>query len=476
MRTEHDLRHYQVTGVEHAVTHPYAGLFLEMGLGKTITTLTAIVRLQRAGQVRKALIIAPKRVAESVWHTEAANWSHTRHLVFSHVLGDARKRKAALEAKADIYLINRENVSWLSAHWGGAFPMDMLVIDELSSFKSHSSARFKALKIMRPRIQRIVGLTGTPMPNSLLDLWPQIYLLDMGERLGRTIGHYRDKYFIPNQRNGHVVYNYKMRKPEDADIFGDDINEAEIFNKISDICISMKAEDYLELPKRLDQLVEIDLTPDLRRQYDEFEETQVLAMKDTLQSDIEQTGAISAINAAALTGKLLQFCNGAVYREDRSYYEVHTLKLEALAEDLEAAQGEPYLLFYQYQHDVERIMSQLREYRPHLMDRKHTLRDVEAWNKGEIPFMLLHTKSGGHGLNLQYGGHVMGWFGRPWSLEDYQQGVARVDRQGQIHTVINRTYLVRDTMEEDVIKSLDAKDGRQSRLMEAIKARVAKYL
>ena len=476
MRTEHDLRHYQVTGVEHAVTHPYAGLFLEMGLGKTITTLTAIVRLQRAGQVRKALIIAPKRVAESVWHTEAANWSHTRHLVFSHVLGDARKRKAALEAKADIYLINRENVSWLSAHWGGAFPMDMLVIDELSSFKSHSSARFKALKIMRPRIQRIVGLTGTPMPNSLLDLWPQIYLLDMGERLGRTIGHYRDKYFIPNQRNGHVVYNYKMRKAEDAEIFGDDINEAEIFNKISDICISMKAEDYLELPKRLDQLVEIDLTPDLRRQYDEFEATQVLAMRDALQSDLDSTGTISAINAAALTGKLLQFCNGAAYREDKSYYETHTLKIEAVAEVLEALQGEPFLLFYQYQHDVARIMRDLKQYKPHLMDKKDTMGEIQRWNRKEISFMLLHPKSGGHGLNLQYGCNHLGWFGRPWPTEDYDQGLKRVDRGGQTKPVFNHSFIMRDTMEDAVLIRYDKKSGQQQRCMNAIKARIEKYL
>lgn len=476
MRTEQDLRHYQVTGVEHAVAHPYAGLFLQMGLGKTITTLTAIVRLQRAGQVRKVLIVAPKRVSESVWHTEAANWTHTAHLTFSHVLGNERKRKAALEAEADIYLINRENVAWLQSHWGGAFPMDMMVIDELSSFKSHTSARFKALKIMRPRIPRLIGLTGTPMPNSLLDLWPQVYLLDMGERLGRTIGHYRDKYFIPNQRNGQVVYNYKVRKPEDAEVFGDNVNELEIFNKIGDICISMKTEDYLELPKRLDQLVEIDMPADIRKQYDDFEETQVLAMRESLQKDIDTSGTISAVNAAALTGKLLQFCNGAVYKEDRSYVEVHALKLDALAEDLEASQGDPFLLFYQYQHDVDRIQRYLKAFNPHLMDRQHTLRDVEKWNAGEIPFMMLHTKSGGHGLNLQYGGHVMGWFGRPWSLEDYQQGVARVDRQGQTKTVVNRTYLMRGTMEEDVIKSLDLKDSRQIRLMEAIKARIEKYL
>ena len=472
---ESNLHDYQSHSVDHILKHTYSALFLSMGLGKTVSTLTAINRLKYdAFEVEKVLIIAPKRVAESVWHTEAQKWDHLKHLSFSLVLGNERKRKEALKADVDIYVINRENVVWLQAYLGGAFPYDMLVIDELSSFKSAKSARFKSLRILRPRIKRVVGLTGTPMPNGLLDLWPQLYLLDQGERLGKTIGSYQAKYFNPGKRNGHVVFNYNLKKEkEDVDVLGSDINEKEIFDKIGDICISMKAADYLDLPKRLDQIVEITLPPELMRQYEAFERDTVLsyAASEGITGD-----EISAPHAAALTGKLLQFANGAVYRDDKSYLEIHSCKIEALEADLEAANGSPMLVFYQFQSDAERIMKQLAAYHPHRFDPKHTLRDVEAWNRGEIPFMLTHAASAGHGLNLQYGGHLLWWFGRPWSLELYQQGVTRVDRQGQRYPVINRTGIVKGTMEEDVIKSLERKDAGQEALMQAVKARIAKYL
>lgn len=470
---ESNLYPYQQVAAQHIYDNPHAALLLDMGLGKTVSTLTTVNRLKYDDfTVDKVLIIAPKRVAESVWHTEAQKWDHLKHLTFSLVLGNERKRKEALNAKADIYVINRENVVWLQAYLGGAFPFDMLVIDELSSFKSAKSARFKSLRIMRPRISRLIGLTGTPMPNGLLDLWPQLYLLDQGERLGKTLGSYQAKYFKPGKRNGHVVYSYDLVKEKD-EVLGDDINAREIFDKISDICISMKAEDYLDLPQRLDQIVEIDLPPELMQQYLDFERDTVLAYAQAG----ELTGdEISAPNAAALTGKLLQFANGAVYRADKTYMEIHDCKIDALAEDLEAANGSPMIVFYQFKSDAERIMKKLKAFKPHMFDPKHTLRDVDAWNRGEIPLLLTHAASAGHGLNLQYGGHLMWWFGRPWSLELYQQGVTRVDRQGQTHVVVNRTGVIKGTMEEEVIKALARKDAGQEALMQAVKARVQKYL
>ncbi len=472
MRTEKDLRPYQVHAIEHAYANPYAGLFLDMGLGKTVSALTVVNKLMYDDfAISKVFIIAPKRVAETVWHTEAQEWEHLKHLTFSLVLGDERKRKEALKAKADIYVINRENVGWLQAQLGGAKLCDMLIIDELSSFKSNQSQRFKALRLMRPAIDRVVGLTGTPMPNDLLDLWSQLYLLDMGERLGKTITGYRDKHFNPGKRNGHVVYNYVVKSDKNDDIMGPDIEQRIIFNKISDICISMKTEDYLSLPERMEQIVWLDMPPALQKAYEEFEETAVLAMVEGLDEGAE----ITAVNAAGLTNKLLQFANGAIYREDKSYYEVHTLKLDALAEDIEALDGEPMLLFYSFKSDVDRICKHLKAFKPYVLDPKHTLRDVEKWNKKEIPFMLAHPASAGHGLNLQKGGRYVGWFGRPWSLELLQQGRKRIHRSGQMHTVFDRTYAVRGTMDETVIQSNDKKEKGQDFLLDAVKAIVKKH-
>lgn len=481
MRTEQDLRPYQQFAVNHIIHHKVVdtesrALFLGVGLGKTVSTLTSINYLKYDQfEVDKVLIIAPKRVAESVWHVEAKQWTHLTHLTFSLVLGHERKRKESLKAKADIYVINVENVVWLLAQFGGRLPFDMLVIDESSKFKAHDSARFKALKIVAPQLKRIVNLTGTPMPNGLLDLWSQTYLLDRGNRLGKTIGGYRDKYFNPGRRNGHVIYDYKLKKEKD-DMLGEDINEREIYDKLSDICISMRAEDYLDLPKRTDQIVSIDMPPELKKQYEEFEETQVLAYLDSLNG-----GEITAINAASLTGKLLQFANGAIYTgdaskgRDREFYEVHNLKIDALRDALEAANGDPMLIFYQFQSDIVRIQKHLKEFDPYLLDPKHTLRDIESWNRKEKTAMLLHSKSAGHGLNLQFGGHLIWWFGRPWSTEEYDQGVGRVDRSGQKFPVFNWSGVMRGTMDEDVISTYDDKSNRQNAMLNAVKARVDKY-
>lgn len=448
---------YQDHATKHIIENDFSGLFLEMGLGKTVSTLTAINELMfDRMEVNKVLVIAPKKVAEDTWTGESEKWDHLKHLRISLILGNEVKRKEAIKADADIYVINRENVAWLVGLYGTAFPFDMLVIDELSSFKSAKSIRFKALRQIRPRIKRVVGLTGTPAPNGLIDLWPQMYLLDQGERLGKTISGYRERYFSPGKRNGAIVYDYKIR-PE---------AEESIFSKISDVCISMKAEDWLELPKRLDQNVEIHLSKKEMEQYEKFESEQILALANQEE--------ITAINAAALTNKLLQYANGAVYLSDgsKTYTEVQNAKIEALKEDLEAANGKPFLLFYNFKHDAERIKKHLKEFKPKNLE---GAADLKAWNNKEIPFLLAHPASAGHGLNMQHGGNLIGWFGLPWSLELYQQAVARLDRQGQTQSVINRRYITKGTMDEDVLRSLENKTGGQEALMQAVKARIEKY-
>lgn len=455
---------YQEHATEHIIEHPACALFLDMGLGKTISTLTAINQLMyEEFDIQKVLVIAPKRVAESVWTMEAKKWDHVNHLLFSKVLGSERERKEALRAKADIYLINRENVPWLIGIYGNSFPFDMVVIDELSSFKSSKAVRFKALKQIRPKVKRVVGLTGTPSPNSLLDLWPQLYLLDMGARLGKTLSSYREKYFTPGRRNGHVVFNYDLRKDENK-LLGDGIYEKEIYEKIGDICISMRAKDYLSLPERIDRTVEITLPPEVMRQYLDFEKKQILSL-----IDVEE---ISAVNAAALTTKLIQFANGAVYGPDGTFHEVHKEKLLELEEHIEAANGKPVLVFYWFRHDLERIRLHLREYHPRELK---TEEDINDWNAGKIKVLLAHPASAGHGLNLQAGGNLIEWFGNTWSLELTLQAIARLDRQGQTKAVVNNRLVAKGTIDEDILKALDNKAMGQDALMEAVKARVRKY-
>lgn len=446
---------YQHHATEHVLQNEAAGLFIGLGLGKTVICLTAISELMFEDMaIERVLVIAPKRVAEHTWTTEAAKWSHLKHLRISKVMGSPKQRTEALKAEADIYIINRENVQWLVGQYGTAWPFDCVVIDELSSFKSAKSQRFKALRMIRPRIQRMIGLTGTPASNGLLDLWAQLYLLDQGQRLGKTLTEYRNNYFKEGKRNGHIIYDYKLR--------GD---PQEIYDKIGDICISMKAEDYLQLPERIDRIVEVTLSDEDMKAYLKFEEEQVLAMADEVE--------ISAVNAAALTDKLLQFANGAVYREDHSYYTVHDAKLDALEEDIEAANGQPYLVFYQYKSDLERITERLKAYKP------KTLKDgdsIDAFARGEVQVLLAHAASAGHGIDgLQRAGHLVGWYGVPWSLELYLQATGRLDRQGQTERVVNTRFVVKGTMDEEVVAALERKAVGQEALLEAVKARIKKY-
>lgn len=453
MLNETNLHNYQLRGIDHILNNPGAGLFLDMGLGKTITTLTAIDRLMYDRfEIEKVLVIAPKRVAEDTWMNEVEQWDHVKHLKLSLVLGTAKQRKEALIRKADIYVINRENVAWLISLYGSAFPFDMVVIDELSSFKNHTSQRFKALRMVRPKVKRVVGLTGTPSPNGLIDLWSQMYLLDMGERLGRTIGNYRNRYFRPGRSNGYVVYEYKANAG----------SEQEIYDKISDICISMKAEDYLELPDMVVRDIPVHLSPEAQQSYNAFEKEQVLQLQDS---------EITAVNAAALTNKLLQYASGAIYDSDRNVHHVHDEKLDMLEEIIEAANS-PVLIFYSFKHELNRIMKRLKSYKPRKLE---TSQDIEDWNAGKIEVLLAHPASAGHGLNLQRGGNNIVWFSTPWSLELYLQANARLHRQGQTKPVMIFRLVAHHTHDQRVIKAIESKNTGQEALMEATKALINKY-
>jgi len=450
---------YQQHASEHIINNPYCGLFLDMGLGKTVSTLTAVDQLMNVFcEVNKVLVIAPKRVAEDTWSTEINKWDHLRHLKISIVLGSVRERKEALTKKADIYVINRENVPWLVAQYQSAFPFDMIVIDELSSFKSPKAIRFKSLRMVRPRISRLVGLTGTPAPNGLIDLWPQLYLIDMGERLGKTVTGYRERYFNPGRRSGAVVFDYRLRQG----------SEQEISAKISDICISMKRKDYLSLPDRINRIVEIRLPAEIQAKYDDFERDQVMSL---LSSDNERE-EISATSAAALSTKLRQFANGAIYDDEKNWHPVHDIKMEALEELVEAANGQPVLIFYAFRHDLERIQQRLKSYKPRQLDSSE---DIKAWNDKKIEVLLAHPASAGHGLNLQAGGNIIIWFGLNWSLELYQQANARLDRQGQTKPVIIHHMITVDTIDTKIIRSIEGKAVTQDALMEAVKAILEKY-
>lgn len=454
---------YQVFAEEHTMKNPYCGLLIDMGLGKTVVTISAICRLMfDEFEVNKPLVIAPKKVAEHTWPTEIKKWEHTKHLKVSAIAGTERERIEALRAKADIYTIGRDNIAWLVSYCQSKFPFDTLVIDELSSFKSAKSARFKALRMIRPLIKRVIGLTGTPAPNGLLDLWPQMYLLDQGERLGDTLTGFRAKYFNRDTYSGFA--KYEVKKEEPGSLLGEDFYEKLIYDKIGDICISMKAEDYLDLPKRIDRIKQVYLPSAVMDQYYEFEKSLILS--------IEDVDDISALNAAGLTNKLLQFANGAVYDSERNWHEVHREKLEALEEDMEAANGKPVLCFYQYRHDLERIQKHFKSYKPVLLK---GATEINHWNRKRIPMLLAHAASAGHGLNLQEGGNLLEWFGVPWGLELYQQAVKRLDRQGQVKPVINTRIIAVGTMDEDVLTSLANKTSVQDAVMEAVKARIEKY-
>lgn len=457
MLKETDLHEYQKKAVEHIITHNYCGLFLEMGLGKTVSTLTAVEKLMYDYlEVNSVLVIAPKRVAETVWAEEAQNWEHLQHLTFSKIIGTERQRLEAFHKKADIHIISRDNIAWLCGICASNLPYDMLVIDELSSFKNHQSQRFKALRLARPWIKRVVGLTGTPAPNGLIDLWPQIYLMDRGERLGKTITKYRSTYFTPGRSNGYVVYNYNLQGGA----------EQAIRNKIGDICISMQAQDYLHMPMLTNNVIRLSMPDDIQDAYDKFE-------KDSIMKLVNNEVEITALNAAGLSNKLLQFANGAIYDEDKNVYPIHDIKLKALEEIVEEACGKPVLVAWTYQFDRDRIMKYLSKYKPRELK---TAKDIQDWNDGKVQLMLAHPASAGHGLNLQAGGNIIVWFGLTWSLELYQQFNARLYRQGQKQGVIIHHLCMNQTHDEDVMLALRNKDKVQMSLMNSIKAKIDNYI
>lgn len=441
---------HQAAGIDWILSRPACALFWGMGTGKTVTTLTAVDRLLHDElEDGPVLVIAPKRVAENTWSKEADKWEHLRHLRVSRVMGTAAERRAALSAPADLYVINRENVGWLVDEVGSRWRFPVVVIDELSSFKSAQAKRFKALRRVRGRIRRIIGLTGTPRPNGLEDLWAELYLLDQGARLGRTLTAFRQAYLTPDRMSGHIVYSYRPQEGAEAKAYG----------LIADICMSIKKEDVLSLPGQIYEDVEIPCPPALLRQYKQFERDKVLECLD-------DSGEIIAGNAAALTNKLLQFANGAIYDEDGKVHELHAAKLDALEELLEEAGGEPVLLLYAYKHDADRIRQRIK---CRALD---TPQDMDDWNAGRIPVALAHPASIGHGLNLQEGGHITVWFGLPWSLELYQQANERLNRPGQRHVCRVYHLILNGTHDRRVLQSLKNKDRGQEGALNALRLEV----
>ena len=450
MRYEpHDYQKYAIGYIE---THPVAAVLLDMGLGKTSITLTALNDLLfDSFEIHKVIVIAPLRVARDTWSAEIGKWEHLSSLIYSVAVGTEMERLEALKRQADIYIINRENVQWLVEESGIPFDFDMVVIDELSSFKNHQSKRFKALMKMRPRVGRIVGLTGTPSSNGLMDLWAEFRLLDMGQRLGRFIGQYRTRFFLPDKRNGQVVFSYKPLPGA----------EQQIYKLISDITISMKSADYLQMPELVFTGYEVRLSDTERKQYEELKKDLVLELPD---------GDITSANAAALSGKLSQMANGAVYADSGGVIRIHERKLDALEDIIESMGGKPLLVAYWFQHDLERIRSRLHKLKIPF-SRLDTSESIRRWNAGEFPVALIHPASAGHGLNLQSGGSAIVWFGLTWSLELYQQTNARLWRQGQTaETVVVQHIITEGTIDGRIMKALQEKDNTQAALIDAVKA------
>ncbi|KYM44622.1 DEAD/DEAH box helicase [Fusobacterium necrophorum] len=445
---------YQKYCIERMVTDDILGLMLDMGLGKTIITLTAIQELKyNRFEVNKVLIIAPKKVAEVTWTDEIEKWEHLHLLRPSLVLGSASKRIKALAKNADIYVINRENVVWLVEYYKNNWPFDMVVLDEWSSFKNHQSKRFKYLKMVRGKMKRVVGLTGTPTPNGLIDLWAQVYLLDQGARLEKRIGKYRERYFDPGQRNRTTIFNYEAK----------DGSEHAIHEKISDICISMKAEDYLQLPDVIYETIPVVLDSKAKKAYDELEKKMIL--------ELEAGEEITVASAAALSNKLQQLANGAIYGENREVFEIHDCKIERFLELLEQLNGKPALVFYNFQHDLSRIQEALAKsgLRVRLLKSPE---DQKDWNEHKIDVLLAHPASAAYGLNLQQGGNHVVWFGLNWSLELYQQANKRLHRQGQKEKVIIHHLITKGTRDEDVMAALENKGNVQEELLQSLKVRI----
>jgi SNF2 family DNA or RNA helicase len=443
---KNDLHRYQKFSVRFIIEHPVVAIFLDCGLGKTVTSLTAINELMfDSFEVQRVLVVCPLRVG-SVWVNEMHRWEHLQKLQYSVAIGTESERLTALNRQADIYIINRENVQWLIEKSGVPFDFDMLVVDELSSFKNHQSKRFRALMKARPKVKRVVGLTGTPSSNGLMDLWAEFRLLDMGERLGRFIGQYRTTYFMPDKRNGQVIFSYKpLPGAEEA-----------IYSRISDITISMKSTDHLKMPELVSSQYEVQLSDDERTRYDELKRDLVLQLPD---------GDVTAANAASLTGKLCQLANGAIYSDSGDTIEFHDRKLDVLEDLIEAANEKPVLVAYWFKHDLQRIKKRftVREIK--------SSQDITDWNAGKIPVAVIHPASAGHGLNLQSGGSTLIWFGLTWSLELYQQTNARLWRQGQSSkTVIILHLITKGTIDEQILKALSEKNLTQQSLIDAVKA------
>lgn len=439
---------YQRYATDFIINNPISAVLLEMGLGKSVISLSAINELMLDYfDVSRTLVIAPLRVANSTWPDEIKKWDHLKHLNYSVVIGSEKERLDALKKPAHIYLINRENVDWLITKSGISWKFDMVVIDELSSFKSYQAKRFKSLLKVRPKIKRIVGLTGTPSSNGLMDLWAEFRLLDMGERLGRYITYYRQNFFVPDKRNQQMIFSYKLRNGA----------EKKIYSLISDITISMKSKDFLKMPECLMNEVIVTLSDKEQKLYDSLKQDMVLSLEEN---------EIDAINAAALSNKLLQMSNGAVYNDDKESLHIHDRKLDALEDLIEGTNGKPVLVAYWFKHDLEKIKDRfdVREIK--------SAKDISDWNEGKIPVALIHPASAGHGLNLQAGGSTLIWFGLTWSLELYQQTNARLYRQGQDSTVVIHHILTKGTIDEDVMKALKAKEKIQDALIDSVKARL----
>lgn len=438
---------YQAYAINYIETHPIAAVLLDMGLGKTVISMTAIADLLfDSFKAHRILVVAPLRVARDTWPAEIAKWEHLQHLTYAVCVGTPKERCAALLTGADITIINRENLGWLIDSSGFDFDYDMVVIDELSSFKNHKSKRFQSLMKVRPKVKRIIGLTGTPSSNGLMDLWAEFKLLDFGERLGRFITHYRNNYFIPDKRNGEIIYSYKpMAYAEDA-----------IYRRISDITISMKSTDHLQMPELITSQYEVQLSEEEEKRYEDLKADFILELPE---------GEITAANAASLTGKLSQLANGAIYDDDGNIIEFHDRKLDALEDLIEAANGKPLLVAYWFKHDLQRIKKRfdVREIK--------SSKDITDWNNGNIPVAVIHPASAGHGLNLQAGGSTLIWFGLTWSLELYQQTNARLWRQGQTSgTVVIEHIITKGTIDERILKALSLKEVTQNALIDAVKA------
>lgn len=449
---------YQAKATRFVLDHPECGLFLDMGLGKSVITLTAIQELIDECEITRALVVAPKKVAETTWTAEAAKWDHLRDMKVAKVMGSEKQRRLALAGKADVYVIGRDNFVWLAGLYGGRLPFDVLVIDELTSFKNSKSQRFKAMRIARPSVARVIGLTGTPAPNGLIDLWGQMYCIDMGQRLGKSVTRYRETHFETHKWN-NIVVRCDLKKG----------HEEIIRDSIADICLSMQARDYLQLPDMMTHTVPVELSPSVMAAYNRFEREKVLEFK---QDHEGEPANVLANSAAGLMNKLAQFANGAVYDEKRNVHEIHGEKVDKLAEIVEAANGSSVLVFYQFKHDIPRITRRLKDYRVEVYEGERQLLD---WNAGKIDVLLAHPASTAYGLNMQHGGHYIVWFGTGWDLELFQQANARLHRQGQRHPVTVYKLVASHTVEERASASLEDKKVRQQSLLDSLDYLIRKH-